>query len=530
MKSSDQDPLESLALQVSGISKRFPGVLANDKVDFSLARGEIHALLGENGAGKTTLMNVVYGLYKPDEGEIFINGNQVEIRDPNDALAQGIGMVHQHFMLVPVMTVAENLMLGHEVTRGLKLGLLSRVDRQKVSEEIEALVELYGMEVNPEAYVHELSVGEQQRVEIIKALYRGADVLILDEPTAVLTPQETEDFFEVMRSLVKQGKSIIFITHKLKEVLAIADRITVLRDGAVVGMTKPAETSEKELAAMMVGREVLLRVEKKPAQPGEDVLKVQNLHVLDRRDQPAVRGVSFIVREGEILGIAGVQGNGQAELVEALTGLTKVIEGSIHLKDSDVTHARPRAFTETGAAHVPEDRHKHGLVLSYAVDENLILQTYYLAPFASGLNINPRAVDENARRLISEYDVRTPSIKTLVGSLSGGNQQKVIVARELSRDAPLLIANQPTRGLDVGSIEYIHRRIIEKRDEGVAVLLVSSELDEILSLSDRIAVIYSGEILAIIPVEEATKERLGLLMAGVRETQESSQAAATPME
>ena len=505
------------ALRVQGITKRFPGVVANDNIDFALAQGEIHALLGENGAGKSTLMNVVYGLYKPDEGQIFISGNRVDIQNPNDALARGIGMVHQHFMLIPVMTVAENLMLGHEVTTGLRLGPLAKVDRRRVSQEIKDLASRYGLVVDPEAYVHQLSVGEQQRVEIVKALYRGAEVLILDEPTAVLTPQETEDLFAVMRSLIEQGKSIIFITHKLKEVLAIATRITVLRDGKVVGTTKPSKTTEAELARMMVGREVLLRVEKKLAQPGEQVLMVEDLEVVDARERTVVRGVSFSVRAGEVLGIAGVQGNGQAELVEALTGLTPVIAGKIRLMGREVTHARPRIFTETGAAHVPEDRHKHGLVLAYPVDENLILQTYYLAPFASGLNINPKAVDANARRLVREFDVRTPSIETHAGSLSGGNQQKVIVARELSREAHLLIANQPTRGLDVGSIEYIHHRIIEKRDEGVAVLLVSSELEEILNLSDRIAVMYGGEILAVIPAEQATAERVGLLMAGVRE-------------
>jgi simple sugar transport system ATP-binding protein len=510
--------MSEVVLRVEGITKRFFGVLANDGIDFELVRGEIHGLLGENGAGKTTLMNIVYGLYQPDEGKIFINGELVEIKDPNDALARGIGMVHQHFMLVPVMTVCDNLMLGHEVTRGLPLGPLSRVDRDRVFEEVKQLADAHGLAVNPDALVQDLSVGAQQRVEIVKALYRGADVLILDEPTAVLTPHETEELFSIMRSLVKQGKSIIFITHKLKEVLAISDRITVLRDGKVVGTTEPVKTSEAELAAMMVGREVLLRVEKGAARPGAEVLVVQDLHVLDNRDHPVVRGVSFGVREGEILGIAGVRGNGQSELVEALTGLRPSVAGRILLHGRDVTAAKPRTITETGAAHVPEDRHKHGLVLVYPVDENLVLQTYYVSPFARWLNINPRAVRENARRLVGEYDVRTPSIETLVGSLSGGNQQKVIVARELSRPIHLLIANQPTRGLDVGSVEYIHRRIVEKRDEGVAVLLVSSELDEILSLSDRIAVIYVGEILAVLPAEVATRERLGLLMAGVRET------------
>ncbi len=508
-------------LRLVGISKRFPGVLANDKVDFELAPGEIHALLGENGAGKTTLMNVVYGLYKQDEGQIFIDGRQVEIHDPNDALARGIGMVHQHFMLVPVMTVTENMMLGHETTRGLPLGPLSGLDPERVAEEVKALGDKHGLSIEPEAYVRDLSVGEEQRVEIVKALYRGAEVLILDEPTAVLTPQEAEDLFGIMRSLIAEGKSIIFITHKLKEVLVIADRITVLRDGRVVGTTEPSKTTEAELAAMMVGREVILQVEKGPAEPGDSVLEVKDLQVRDLREQMAIRGVSFTVRAGEIFGIAGVQGNGQAELVEALTGLTPVEGGHIFMNGQETTNLRPRIITETGIAHVPEDRHKHGLVLTYPLDENLVLQTYYLPPFAKRTFLQPKEVRKNAVRLIQEFDVRTPSVRTHAGSLSGGNQQKVIVARELSRDIRLLIANQPTRGLDVGSIEFIHRRIVEKRDEGVGVLLVSSELDEILGLSDRIAVMYAGEILAVMPAEEATKERLGLLMAGVREAPDS---------
>ena len=463
-------------------------------------------------------MNVVYGLYAQDEGQIFIKGEGVEIHDPNDALARGIGMVHQHFMLVPVMTVTENLMLGHETTHGPRLGPLANLDQDRVAQEVTALADEHGLSIDPDALVQDLSVGAQQRVEIVKALYRGAEVLILDEPTAVLTPQEAEDLFGIMRSLIAEGKSIIFITHKLKEVLEIADRITVLRDGKVVGTTKPSETNENELAAMMVGREVILQVEKGPAHPGDPVLKVENLQVRDIRDQVVVRGVSFDVRAGEILGIAGVQGNGQSELVEALTGLAPVESGQVFVDGNEITNLRPRSVTESGIAHVPADRHKHGLVLGYPIDENLILQTYYLSPFSRRTFIQPKAVRANAKKLVEEYDIRTPSISTLAGSLSGGNQQKVIVARELSRDIRLLIANQPTRGLDVGSIEYIHNRIIEKRDEGVGVLLVSSELDEILGLSDRIAVMYAGEILTVMPANEATKERLGLLMAGVRET------------
>jgi simple sugar transport system ATP-binding protein len=514
MKNNDNSTVITPVLEVKGITKRFPGVLANDAVDFKLLPGEIHALLGENGAGKTTLMNVVYGLYSQDEGEIFINGKEVQINDPNDALDQGIGMVHQHFMLVPVMTVEENMMLGHEVTRGVSLGQLSRIDRQQVSKEITELAQKYGLDIQPGAYISDLSVGEQQRVEIVKALYRGADVLIMDEPTAVLTPQETDELFDVLRSLIDQGKSIIFITHKLKEVLKITDKITVLRDGKVAGTTTPSDTNEAELAAMMVGREVLLRVEKGPAKPGDLVLEVDDLTVIDEWDQKVVEEVGFSLYQGEILGIAGVQGNGQSELVETLTGLRKANSGTIQINGTSVTNYRPRKITETGVSHVPEDRHKHGLVLAYPVDENLILQTYYKFPFASGLNVNKKVIQENAVELVEEYDIRTPSIETNVGSLSGGNQQKVIVARELSREMRLLIANQPTRGLDVGSIEFIHRQIINKRDEGTAVLLISSELDEIMELSDRIAVMYSGQIVAVVNADDISKEEVGLLMAG----------------
>ncbi|MDR3577298.1 MAG: ABC transporter ATP-binding protein [Anaerolineaceae bacterium] len=508
--------MSAAILQVSGITKRFPGVLANDRIDFDLAVQEIHALLGENGAGKSTLMNIIYGLYRPDEGQISINGKPVEINDPNHALALGIGMVHQHFMLVPVMTVTENLMLGHEETTGpAVLGLTAKLDRKRVAVEIRALGERYGLRVDPDAKVSDLSVGEAQRVEILKALYRGAKILILDEPTAVLTPQETEDLFAVMRTLVSQGKSIIFITHKLQEVMAIADRITVLRGGKLVGSTRPAMTSKAELASMMVGRDVLLNVEKGPAKPGEIVLETQDLQVLDRRGHLAVSHVNLTVRAGEILGIAGVQGNGQTELVEALTGLLRPTAGLIRLNGKDMSqHVHPRTITRAGVAHVPEDRQKHGLVLTFPVQDNLILQTYNQAPFANGLNQIPEAIFENAKKLVRQFDIRTPSVKVPANNLSGGNQQKVIVARELSRPIRLLIINQPTRGLDVGSIEYIHRRIVEVRDSGVAVLLVSAELDEIMSLSDRIAVMYSGRIVATLDAASADRKSLGLLMAG----------------
>lgn len=502
------------ALKVEGVTKRFPGVLANDQVDLELQPGEIHALLGENGAGKSTLMNVVYGLYQPDEGSIFINGEEVTIHDANDALAQGIGMVHQHFMLIPNMTVTENLMLGNETTRGANLGQLSRLNRKRVAKEIEALAAQHFFSVDPNAYVRDLSVGAQQRVEILKALYRGAEILILDEPTAVLTPQEAKELFSIMLSLVAEGKSIIFITHKLKEVMVIANKVTVLRQGRVVGNAIPDQTTEAELASMMVGREVLLRVEKGPADPGEEVLRVNDLRTLDNRDNVVVNGLSLNVRAGEILGVAGVQGNGQREFVEALTGLREVLSGWVSLHGEDITNAKPRVITEHGTAHIPEDRQKHGLVLTYPIADNLILQTYYRAPFSRWNNMRFRAVEANARTLVEEFDVRTPSIETHASSLSGGNQQKVIVAREMSRDVRLLIANQPTRGLDVGSIEYIHSRIVEARDAGVAVLLVSAELDEIMSLSDRIAVMYNGRIVAIMDADKADRETLGLLMAG----------------
>jgi ABC-type uncharacterized transport system ATPase subunit len=506
-------------LELRGVTKTFPGVLANDNIDLTLIEGEIHALLGENGAGKTTLVNILYGLYTPDDGEIYIRGEKVDIHDSNDAIQNGIGMVHQHFMLIPVFTVTENVMLGVE---SLKVGVF--LDRDSAAGRIREISERFGLQVDPDAMVEDLPVGVQQRVEIIKILYREADILILDEPTAVLTPQEVEELFKVVRSLVDQGKSVIFITHKLKEVLSIADRITVLRDGRVVGTTTPAEATEASLAKMMVGREVILRVDKKQAEPGEVVLKVEDLSILDDRKLPAVKNVSFEVKSGEVLGIAGVQGNGQTELVETLTGLRKLESGRILIQGEDMSHASPREITEAGTAHVPEDRQKDGLVLTFPVVDNLVLNTYYLTPFARGLSLRHEKIEEAGAERVKLFDIRTPSIFLPTSNLSGGNQQKVIVAREFSRPIRLLIASQPTRGLDVGSIEYIHSRILEKRDEGCAVLLASPELDEILSLADRIAVMFEGEILDILPAEEATRERLGLLMAGIREEATASAA------
>lgn len=499
-------------LELKGITKRFPGVLANNKINLTLNKGEIHALLGENGAGKTTLMNILYGLYDPDEGEIFVNGEKISVSSPRDAIAQGIGMVHQHFMLVPVFTVTENVMLGDETTR-----LGGFLDRKTPAARIREISDEFSLEVNPDSYIRDLPVGVQQRVEIIKLLYREADILILDEPTAVLTPQEVDELFTIMRSLVKGGKSIIFITHKLREVLSFADRITVIRAGEVVGTTTPQEADQNQLAAMMVGRDVSLEVNKKPAQVKGPVLGVKDLVVLDDLNHVAVKNVSFSVRGGEILGIAGVQGNGQTELVKALTGLSHPVSGKITLLGTDITKASPRTITELGSAHIPEDRQRDGLVLKATVADNLVLNTYYRVPFAKNVIIQEDKVLENAENVIDKFDIRTPSPLIPVGSLSGGNQQKVIVGREFSRAIKFLVAAQPTRGLDVGSIEYIHTRLLEKRDDGCAILLVSTELDEILKLSDRIAVMFNGEIISTIEADSATKEQVGLLMAGVVE-------------
>ncbi len=505
-------------LEARGLTKRFPGVLANDHIDLTLYKGQVLGLLGENGAGKSTLMNMIYGLYTPDEGEILVNGSPVIIRNPNDAIALGIGMVHQHFQLVPVLTVTENIMLGNESVRGLFL------DRRAARRRILEISDQYGLEVDPDALVQDLPVGVQQRVEIIKALYRKADILILDEPTAVLTPQEAEGLFEIMRTLQARGVSIIFISHKLKEVLEICVDVVVLRGGKVVGYANPATATQESLASMMVGREVLLRVEKTPARPGEPVLIVRDLVVMDDRHLQAVRGVSLEVREGEIVGIAGVQGNGQTELIEAITGLRSPLSGHIAIADKDVTHASPRAITERGVGHVPEDRQKDGMVAAFPVKDNLALQSYYVSPFSIGILTNDRAIIDHARKLVAQYDVRTPDVFTRIGALSGGNQQKTIVAREFARANHLLIAAQPTRGLDVGSIEFIHKQIVRMRDAGTAVLLVSAELDEVLSLSDRVAVMFAGQIIDMLPIEEANRERVGLLMGGVK-----SQAAGEVM-
>ncbi len=498
-------------LEVRNVTKIFPGVVANEDVSLSLHQGEILALLGENGAGKSTLMNIIFGLYHPTHGEILVNGQPVVMKTPRDAIKLGIGMVHQHFQLVPVMTVTDNIMLGDE---SVKAGML---DRRAVAARIRELSQRYALEVNPDAVIEDLPVGVRQRVEILKALYRNARILILDEPTAVLTPQEIEGLFDVMETLRRQGESIIFITHKLKEVLRIADRIMVLRGGRVVGEADPKRATQQQLASMMVGREVILTVDKGPAQPKEVVLNVQELKATNDLGEPALRGVSFQVRAGEIVGVAGVQGNGQTELVEVITGLRKADAGRIQISGADMTNASPRRITHDGkSSHVPEDRHAYGMVDSYSIADNLVLNQYYLPPFAKAATIQQRAIAEHAKALVEKFDVRTPSIYTHGGSLSGGNQQKMVVAREFSRPIQLLIAAQPTRGIDVGSIEFIHNQIVAKRDEGVAVLLVSAELDEIMALSDRIAVMYKGEIIDIVDRADATREGLGLLMAGVK--------------
>jgi simple sugar transport system ATP-binding protein len=491
-----------------GITKRYPGVVACNDISLDVQAGEIHALLGENGAGKSTLMNVLYGLAAPDEGHILVEGREVQIREPSDAIDLGISMVHQHFMLVPVLSVADNILLGAEV-------MANRVflDRKRANERIRELGSRFGFDIDPDAKINTLAVGWQQRVEILKALYREASVLVLDEPTAVLTPQETEEIFAVLRRLAEEGRSIIFISHKLYEVLAIADRITVIRRGQVVGSRIPSETDEEDLAELMVGREVQLVVDRGESHPEDVVLQVADLKVSDDRGHQTVQGVSFDVRGGEILGIAGVAGNGQDELVEALTGLRRPDQGSVTLNSADVTRDGPRKKQQAGMSFVPGDRQRFGLVLPFPLADNLVLTQYDEEPYSRGIQRDEAAVNDWARRAIGEYDIRTPSEHVPASTLSGGNQQKAVVAREFSRDLSVLVLDQPTRGLDVGSIEFIHKRVIAKRDGGAAVLLVSAELDEIMELSDRIAVMYRGQIVALVDARSANREEVGLMMA-----------------
>ena len=500
---------DAAALELRGITKRFPGVLANDHIDFDALHSEVHALLGENGAGKSTLMNVLSGLYRPDEGEISLNGKRVSFASAKDAIRAGIGMVHQHFMLIPVMTVAENIVLAEEPTRA---GVL--LDFGEASRRVRELSDRFGLAVDPEARIQDITVAQQQRVEILKALYRGAEILILDEPTSVLTQQEARELFAIIGSLREQGKSIIFISHKLHEALEIADRITVLRRGKKIDTVPREGATEAGLARMMVGREVLLRVDKPQATLGEPLLEVEDLHVFDDRRLEKVRGVSFQVRAGEIVGIAGVDGNGQTELVDALTGLRAPAEGTIKVAgQSKDGHVTARQMLDAGVGHIPEDRQRRGLVLEFSIAENIALHDYCKEPDSKRGWLYPGRLLERARTLIKEFDVRGGGPRTHAAALSGGNQQKVIVAREVGRDPRVLIAAQPTRGLDVGAIEYVHRRLVAERDEGRAILFISYELDEILSLSDRILVIFEGQIAGEYS-PDATEEELGIAMTG----------------
>ena len=494
-------------LEVRGVTKTFPGVIANEDVSLTLYEGEVHCLLGENGAGKSTLVNTVFGLYQPDAGQILLRGEAVDFHGSRDAIAHGIGMVHQHFQLIPVFTVAENVVLGNELRRGPLL------DLEEARRRIRDLGKRYGLHIDPDALVGDLSVGEQQRVELVKALFREADILILDEPTAVLTPGEVDDVFGIVRNLIDQGKSIIFITHKLREVLAVADRITVLRGGKVVGDADPAEATQQSLATLMVGRDVSFTIDKTAAKPGGVVLRASGLTVQDDRGVTTVDGLGLEVRAGEVFGIAGVEGNGQRELVEALVGMRPKAGGTVEIDGHDVTHATPCDILDLDVAHVPEDRGKHGIVGPFSIADNLVLNRYWRPPFSRRGLRQEGAIEREARDLVDRFDIRTPGTQVPVDNLSGGNQQTVIIARELTGNVKLLVVAQPTRGLDVGSIEFIHRRIIEMRDQGAAVLLVSAELDEVLNLSDRIGVIYRGALVGVFDRPDATRDHLGLLMA-----------------
>ncbi|MBX3573799.1 MAG: ABC transporter ATP-binding protein [Mesorhizobium sp.] len=501
-----------MEIELRGITKRFGEVVANSDVNLTIRAGEVLGLLGENGAGKSTLMNVLSGLYRPDGGEILIDGKPVQFRGPGDAIRAGIGMVHQHFMLVPVFTVAENVVLGVEPT-----GPVDFLDLKKARAQVREINETYGLEVDPDEYIENLPVGVQQRVEIIKVLFRSANAIIFDEPTAVLTPQEVTEFFAIVKSLRSAGKAIVFITHKLHEILEVADRISVLREGRIVGEGVPGKTTDLELAEMMVGRPVSFKVDKTPFSPGPVLLDVQHLTVLRENDAVAVNDLTLNVRAGEIVGIAGVQGNGQSELVEALAGVRRVAGGSVMFQGKDITGASARDRHRLGMAHIPEDRQRTGIIAAFTVAENMVLDTYYDSRFSRGLAMDWQAVNQNSAAAAAAFDVRTPSIFEKAGHLSGGNQQKLVVARELNRDTKLLIASQPTRGLDVGSIEYIHKRIVDAREEGDGILIVSSELDEIMSLCDRILVMFKGRIVAEFGAagRPANKNDIGLAMAGV---------------
>ncbi|MFC7061149.1 ABC transporter ATP-binding protein [Halobacillus seohaensis] len=495
-------------IEMLNIRKEFPGIVANNNINLQVEKGEIHALLGENGAGKSTLMNVLFGLYQPEDGEIKVRGEKAKITDPNVANRLGIGMVHQHFMLVDTFTVTENIVLGSEPRKGVK------VDIKRAEQEVLDLSRKYGLNVDPKAKIRDITVGMQQRVEILKTLYRGADILIFDEPTAVLTPQEIKELITIMENLVKEDKSIILITHKLKEIMEVCDRCTVIRKGEGVGTVKVSETNPNDLASLMVGREVNFKTEKKTANPQETYLSIKDLYVKDVRNVHMVKGLNLEVRAGEILGIAGIDGNGQTELIEAITGLRKTESGTISLHDKVISNLSTRKVTESGISHIPQDRHKFGLVLDFPIADNMVLQTYYQKPFSNKGVMNFKRVYEKAKSLIEEYDVRTPNELTKARALSGGNQQKAIIGREIDRSPDLIVAAQPTRGLDVGAIEFIHEKLIEERDKGRAVLLLSFELDEIINVSDRIAVMFDGQISAELQPEDTNEQELGLLMAG----------------
>ena len=507
-------------LEMVDIVKRFPGVLANDHVRFDVRAGEVHALLGENGAGKSTLMRQLYGLYRPDEGEIRLDGKPVAFHSPQDAIKAGIGMIHQHFMLVPSLTVVENVALGLKSSRGPLL------DLDRVAARIDRLAQEYGLKVDPKAYVWQLAVGQQQRVEILKVLYRGASLLILDEPTAVLTPQEVKDLFQTLNRMAKIGHSLIFISHKLHEVLAISDRVTVLRDGRVVGSRPTREVTRSELACMMVGREVILSYNRPPLEAGEERLQIEDLWVGGDGGGDALRGVSLSVRSGEILGLAGVSGNGQRELAEALAGLRPVRRGQVHVNGQEVTHASPGQHNAAGLAYIPEERMRDGAIKDFSVAENLILVDHGRAPYSHRTFMNFKEIRSRSARMVADYSVKTPSIDTPLKNLSGGNIQKLILARELTRRPTVLVASQPTRGVDIGASEYIHHRLLEQRKAGTATLLISEDLDEIRALSDRVAVIYEGRIMGILDSASASLEQLGLLMAGVQEKPAGGQAEA----